>query len=838
VTGSEVVRPEAATLRGLVQVVPQEHPGLRCRGLDVAPRAGEEPSAVASTIVSALGLALEQPIVAQRGRQLWVPDHQELPRPPESAGLLRHGGVYLITGGTGAIGRAIARHLATKYNAKIALLSRRGAEPSTIDNAAGFAPFVETLASYETEWRRENDWHDQDANAPLKRALDRIAAAYVRDLLRAQGVDLLPGQDIDRAQLIRSLAIAPASRRMFESMLDALEAEGSHLSRDTTARAMAADLVAQHPTLATLFDFLGSCVESYPDVLTGKRPGIEVLYPVGNPQALNDAMAGMAPFSQYEVYAAMLRQAVLTRLDETSGRPLRVLEIGGGNGAVTRKLLPLLRGRNFHYTFSDLGKSLVLDMERWARAEGYDNVSACTFDATRPWAQQNVDTADFDVVIGLDIVHATPDVSHTVRNLASLLAPEGLLLLLESVNPPRFFDLLFGLADGWWSYTDTALRPRSPLLELAGWESVFRSAGLEATAFPQHSAARSSTDIGLVVGRKPSASLADSLAAIAAAGGEAVVEQADVTDEVAVRGVLDRVEGKFGRIDGVVHAAGEMHSGPLMARERPQIEQEFAAKIAGTRALEKALDGRSLDFLAFCSSVGAIAPGPGDAGYAAANAFMDAFAYARSEAGLRTISIGWDRWSSVGLARRLEALYRRRVGQPMPPGMNVDAALEAFEAVLSTAVPPHVVVARGWPGAEAAEVAPSNSPPLAALAQASTQRSVQAIRAVLHARPPLVVPYAEPLGDVEVRIAGVWREVLGVEGIGRNDGLTDLGGDSLIAIQIVARLREAFKVNVTVKSVFEDATISGLARTIDTLRWHAEGRPQEALAPDEEEGTL
>jgi NAD(P)-dependent dehydrogenase (short-subunit alcohol dehydrogenase family)/acyl carrier protein len=126
VTGSEVVRPEAATLRGLVQVVPQEHPGLRCRGLDVAPRADEPASTVAAAIVGDLGLALEQPLVARRGRQLWVPDHQELPRPSASAGLLRHGGVYLITGGTGAIGRAIARHLATKYNAKIALLSRSG----------------------------------------------------------------------------------------------------------------------------------------------------------------------------------------------------------------------------------------------------------------------------------------------------------------------------------------------------------------------------------------------------------------------------------------------------------------------------------------------------------------------------------------------------------------------------------------------------------------------------------------------------------------------------------------------------------------------------------------
>ena len=123
VTGSETVQPEAATLRGLVQVLPQEHPDLRCRLLDLEPQAG---ASAAAAILCDLGLPLEQPIVARRGRQLWVPDYQELPRPAPSGSLLRPGGVYLITGGTGAIGQAIARHLAAKYRASVALVSRSG----------------------------------------------------------------------------------------------------------------------------------------------------------------------------------------------------------------------------------------------------------------------------------------------------------------------------------------------------------------------------------------------------------------------------------------------------------------------------------------------------------------------------------------------------------------------------------------------------------------------------------------------------------------------------------------------------------------------------------------
>jgi acyl transferase domain-containing protein len=125
VTGLEAARPEAATLRSLVQVVPQEHPSLRCRGLDVTLRADDQASLTATAIVADLGLKLDQPLVARRGHQLWVPDYQELARPPAGHGLLRQGGVYLITGGLGAIGLTLAHHLAKNYRAKIALVSRK-----------------------------------------------------------------------------------------------------------------------------------------------------------------------------------------------------------------------------------------------------------------------------------------------------------------------------------------------------------------------------------------------------------------------------------------------------------------------------------------------------------------------------------------------------------------------------------------------------------------------------------------------------------------------------------------------------------------------------------------
>jgi len=155
-------------------------------------------------------------------------------------------------------------------------------------------------------------------------------------------------------------------------------------------------------------------------------------------------------------------------------------------------------------------------------------------------------------------------------------------------------------------------------------------------------------------------------------------------------------------------------------------------------------------------------------------------------------------------------------------------------------MPPHVVVARSWP--DAAAIAQPQKLADQLMPDRSAQQIVSPVadgrRVAFHARPPLAIPFEAPLGTVERVVSDVWRAVLGIEQVGRNDDLTELGGDSLIAIQIIARLRETFKINLTVRSIFEEATVAAVAKHIETLRWHAAGPPQEALALDEDEGTL
>jgi phthiocerol/phenolphthiocerol synthesis type-I polyketide synthase E len=83
-----------------------------------------------------------------------------------------------------------------------------------------------------------------------------------------------------------------------------------------------------------------------------------------------------------------------------------------------------------------------------------------------------------------------------------------------------------------------------------------------------------------------------------------------------------------------------------------------------------------------------------------------------------------------------------------------------------------------------------------------------------HQRPALGVSYAPPGDDLERQLAGICEDLLGIGGIGMNDSFFDLGGDSLVAVRLVARIRERLDVDLDVRALFDCATIARLANRL------------------------
>ncbi|WP_266169116.1 non-ribosomal peptide synthetase [Dyella subtropica] len=85
--------------------------------------------------------------------------------------------------------------------------------------------------------------------------------------------------------------------------------------------------------------------------------------------------------------------------------------------------------------------------------------------------------------------------------------------------------------------------------------------------------------------------------------------------------------------------------------------------------------------------------------------------------------------------------------------------------------------------------------------------------------------YEPPLGEVEIALAALWRELLGIERIGRHDHFFELGGHSLIAIRLLGRVGQTFDAALPLVSLFNHPTLASLASTIDASRKSGE-RPK------------
>jgi NAD(P)-dependent dehydrogenase (short-subunit alcohol dehydrogenase family) len=134
-------------------------------------------------------------------------------------------------------------------------------------------------------------------------------------------------------------------------------------------------------------------------------------------------------------------------------------------------------------------------------------------------------------------------------------------------------------------------------------------------------------------------------------GAQVLPVSADVCDAAQLRAVINQARAKFGRLHGVIHAAGATEAdafGPANNVAVAACERHFGPKVDGLRILDAALAEERLDFCVLVSSLSACLGGLGFVAYAAANAYLDVYAASRAREGLRCMSINWDGWAFNG----------------------------------------------------------------------------------------------------------------------------------------------------------------------------------------------
>jgi acyl transferase domain-containing protein/SAM-dependent methyltransferase len=328
------------------------------------------------------------------------------------------------------------------------------------------------------------------AYASFMDALDQVCALYVSRALREMGFRAEAGDRASRDALAASLGIAPRHLRLFGRLLEIL-AEDGVLAADASGaievlrppaegdgdRALDA-LLERFPATRAELALVRRSARSLAGVLRGEIEARDVLFPGG---ALSEALALYQDSPAGRALNAILGAAVRDAVSAMPpSRPVRVLEVGAGTGSATGAILPVLPAERAEYVFTDVSPFFTTQAQ--ARFGGFPFVRYDMLDVGRDPRGQGYEPASFDLVVAANVLHATKDLEQTLRNVEALLAPRGLLVVLEGTRPQRWLDLVFGLTDGWWEFADFTRRPRYPLLDPAAWDRILRDVGFDETA--------------------------------------------------------------------------------------------------------------------------------------------------------------------------------------------------------------------------------------------------------------------------------------------------------------------------------------------------------------------
>ena len=311
--------------------------------------------------------------------------------------------------------------------------------------------------------------------------------------------------------------------------------------------------------------------------------------------------------------------------------------------------------------------------------------------------------------------------------------------------------------------------------------------------------------------------------AIEALGGEVMTLAVDIADRDKVQFAINAAYERFGQIHGVFHCAGitdVQGRAFILDADTAHCDMHFHAKVHGLLLLEELFRDKALDFFVLFSSLSAVFGGLALAAYASANQFMDTFAQSRNRlGGTLWISVNWDAW------RTEKEKAAATTGAALAEfSLTPNEGIEALRRLLGGTQPGQVIVSKSLRSAarrlssmaidDAEDLYSQNHDwvPLQIMENQPGAKLEEPTQS--HARPDLQTVFVPAQNQTERAIAGIWESLFGITQVGIHDNFFDLGGDSLLLVQVQAKIRESLNVNLSVAEMFQHPTIEALAQRL------------------------
>jgi acyl transferase domain-containing protein/NAD(P)-dependent dehydrogenase (short-subunit alcohol dehydrogenase family)/acyl carrier protein/ubiquinone/menaquinone biosynthesis C-methylase UbiE len=309
--------------------------------------------------------------------------------------------------------------------------------------------------------------------------LENLSLDYVIKALVEMGWDYKIGDSFSTTLAVGKFGVISIYERLLHRCFQMLSEEGIlkqsrgkwQVLQDlptVTPKQKHDNLLREFSQATSELTLLNRCAIQLDKILTGKREPIELVFPKGD---LSTATEIYQNSSVAKLMNTLVGEAIATSLANTpEDRGIRLLEVGGGTGGTTSYILPHLTTEKTEYVFSDIGSLFTSKAQQ--RFKDYPFVNYSNLDIEKDPISQGFRLHSFDIIVAANVLHATQSLEETLKNVQQLLVPGGMLVLLEVSTRQRWLDLIFGLLDGWWKFTDIDLRPDYPLLTASQWKKL------------------------------------------------------------------------------------------------------------------------------------------------------------------------------------------------------------------------------------------------------------------------------------------------------------------------------------------------------------------------------
>lgn len=308
---------------------------------------------------------------------------------------------------------------------------------------------------------------------------------------------------------------------------------------------------------------------------------------------------------------------------------------------------------------------------------------------------------------------------------------------------------------------------------------------------------------------------------IEAQGARVLTYAVNVASYLEMQSLLVDLRKNFGRINGVIHAAGVAGDGFLQLKAEAVFEEVMRPKMVGTWILDQLTRVDMPDFFILCSSIASLVAGPGQGDYVAANSYLDAYAEYRNQLGFPTATINWSAWKETGMAFD----YQLNTDQAVFKGLTTKEAMAAFSEIIEHQVQRIIVGQLNYQHELFAQTdilpilfTPDIKEKIVKYRRRSLVSKGQSKNQIGSKVVQLKGKTAGDYSALETKLASIWGEILVLNEVDIYEDFYALGGDSIIAIKLSNAIKAVTKLEIDTSDIFQYQTISDLA---DYLSQHS-----------------